>query len=896
MKKFLHVLSLCLGLIVVSVAAALAQTGSVKGTILDDETGEAIVGANILIKGTTNGVITDADGKFALENVPAGSLVLVISFIGYDNRELSVDVSDGRAAQLGSVRLGAQTIGLDEISIIASVAIDRKTPVAVSTVKGATIEARMGNQEFVEVLRSTPSIYVTKQGGGFGDSRINVRGFDQRNTAVMINGIPVNDMENGWVYWSNWAGLSDVTNSLQVQRGLSASRLAISSVGGTINIVTNAINMEKGGSASLTIGNDGYLKYGATYSTGLSQKGWAFTVQATRTVGDGFVGGTAFSAYSYFASIAKKFNEKHSLHLTAVGAPQWHNQRTLSTNDAITIDSMEAKGIRYNPQWGNKNGDEFSWVKNFYHKPKIFLNHYWTISEKTELATSAYVSIGRGGGSGDMGRINGSYRTSTKFRNDNGVRFDDIVRWNSGGTVADFGADNTPWSGGGGFDGQYVGVNAGPGSGFIRRSSMNEHNWYGVLSTLTHHINNEFTFSGGLDLRYYKGMHYRRVEDLLGLDAFFDDDDINNPEKYITGEGKDGGKIDYYNDGLVKWIGAFGQVEYSHNNFSAFLSGSYSNQAFQRIDYFLYTPEEQKSDWEAFGGGTLKAGFNYNIGANHNIFINGGKLWQQPIFDNIFLNNTNTVNEDAEDQKVTSIEVGYGYRSRYATVNVNAYNTEWTDRQISRNTTIDDEDGTANFFGVGQIHQGVELEISVSPIEGLNLTGMTSFGNWRYKDDFSASVYDEDQQFIGELSLYMKDVKIPDAAQATFSIGADYEIIRRLKIYGNYYYADKIYADFNVATDGTFLTEGKQAWQLPSYSLVDTGVSYGFKIGGLDVTWRLNINNLLDKEYISESETNKLFDAGDATADTEVGKRGSSTNIVYYGLGRTWNTSIKVKF
>lgn len=123
---------------------------------------------------------------------------------------------------------------------IRDVARDRQTPVAVSTIKATEIQEKLGSQEFPEILKSTPSVYTTKQGGGFGDSRINIRGFDQRNTAVMINGMPINDMENGWVYWSNWAGLSDVTSAMQVQRGLGSSKLAISSVGGTINVITKS--------------------------------------------------------------------------------------------------------------------------------------------------------------------------------------------------------------------------------------------------------------------------------------------------------------------------------------------------------------------------------------------------------------------------------------------------------------------------------------------------------------------------------------------------------------------------------------------------------------------------------------------------------------------------------
>ena len=100
---------------------------------------------------------------------------------------------------------------LDEIVVksrLIDVAKERKTPVAVSTIKATEIQAKIGNQEFPDLLKSTPSVYVSKSGGGYGDSRVNIRGFSQENIAVMINGMPVNDMENGAVYWSNWSGLS----------------------------------------------------------------------------------------------------------------------------------------------------------------------------------------------------------------------------------------------------------------------------------------------------------------------------------------------------------------------------------------------------------------------------------------------------------------------------------------------------------------------------------------------------------------------------------------------------------------------------------------------------------------------------------------------------------------
>ena len=239
--------------------------GTVTGTVMDSDQKDALIGATVYLKGTNYGTATDFNGAFEMSDVDAGDYTLVISYTGYAEMTKAITVTSG-TNDLGSFMLTGNSIGIDEVSVIASIAIDRKTPVAVSTIKGTEIEAKLGSQEYPEILRSTPSIYVTKSGGGFGDARINVRGFNQSNTAVMINGIPVNDMENGWVYWSNWAGLSDVTSNLQVQRGLGASKLAVPSVGGSINIITNAADFEKGGKVSLSAVSYTHLTLPTIYS------------------------------------------------------------------------------------------------------------------------------------------------------------------------------------------------------------------------------------------------------------------------------------------------------------------------------------------------------------------------------------------------------------------------------------------------------------------------------------------------------------------------------------------------------------------------------------------------------------------------------------------------------
>ena len=303
--------------------AQTAGSCSIVGYVIDALSGESLVGTSVLIQDQRKGVITNVSGEFKIDYLPVGKTSLNVSYIGYESVSKDFNLTDGRN-DLGVIELQPISLGLNEVEVIADIAKERMTPVAATTISATYIEQNLGNQEFPEILRNTPSVYVTKEGGGFGDSRINVRGFEQNNIAVMINGVPVNDMETGWVYWSNWSGLADVTNKMQVQRGLGASKLAIPAVGGTINILTNAAEFKKGGNVSTSIGNDGYTKYSTSLSSGLLDNGIAATMQLTHTRGNGYINGTDFKAYSYFISANYNISQKQRISATITGAPQMH--------------------------------------------------------------------------------------------------------------------------------------------------------------------------------------------------------------------------------------------------------------------------------------------------------------------------------------------------------------------------------------------------------------------------------------------------------------------------------------------------------------------------------------------------------------------------------------------
>ena len=618
---------LLVGLMMLSSLMTFAQ---ISGKVVDSNGKEPLPGATILVKGTNDGVVSDFDGNFTIDSANAGD-ILVVTYLGYETSE--VTAKEGIVILLN---VSAET--LDEV-ILTSGVIDvakvRETPVAVSTITASEIALKVGNLEFPEVMNSTPGVYATKQGGGYGDSRISLRGFDQRNTSFLINGQPVNDMENGWVYWSNWQGLTDVASGIQIQRGLGASRLAVPSVGGTVSIFTKAAEKTQGGSVAQTIGNDGYRKTAVTYNSGKNENGWAYSFLLSKWQGDGYIYGTQGEGTTYFAAIGyAPEDSKHAVNLTVLGAAQWHHQRTswVSIRD---YQNFGEAGIdrRWSSDAGFLNGEEFNMRRNFYNKPLATLNWDYQISDNLKLNTSLYASAGRGGGTGPRG---GNFRNSTidyfPFRKDltehyteggrgtrdaNGfINYDAAITHNQSSAQPYTGAIS-------GHSGQLIGSNGFRNDGvsrevLVRRASMNSHDWVGAISNLEGQFG-KFRTSIGVDLRQYKGYHYRVLNNLMGLDGYYSTGNKNSNGQIINtlveaspfrDTGIRGPKIDYYNNGIVGWQGVNGLVEYADDDkLTAVLQVGLSNQSFQREDFFDQ-PSLPISDTQNQGGGYIKGGAN----------------------------------------------------------------------------------------------------------------------------------------------------------------------------------------------------------------------------------------------------------------------------------------------
>ncbi|WP_410877986.1 TonB-dependent receptor [Myroides sp. DW712] len=918
---------------VITSTSAFSQN-KIKGTVIDGELNMSLPGATVLVKGTQNGTSTDANGAFTL-NVSSDKGEIVLSFIGYQSKTVAFKVDANNVANIGNIVLNPDENMLADIVImgVADVAKDRKTPVAVSTIKAAAIQEKLGTQEFPEMLNMTPSVYATKGGGGFGDSRINIRGFDQKNIAVMVNGMPVNDMENSSVYWSNWAGLSDVTSAMQVQRGLGSSKLAISSIGGTINILTRTADAREGGSLSAGIGNDNFFKGLASYNTGVLENGLSASVLLSHTFGDGYVNGTEFVGSNYFVGLGYQTEDKkHSVQLTLTGAPQTHWQRYNYTklSEFLDASSNGDPNIRYNKDLGTLNGKDYSAARNYYHKPVMSLNYDWQINETTKLGTVFYGSWGRGAGTTLAGKINGKY--ADNFRTaDGAIDFDGIVAWNQGGTPEGFGAARET---------KYNDAN----NGATILNKVNSHDWYGTVINLNKKLSEEFTLDFGVDARTYKGYHFRNVADFLGANGYQEKLDKNNPNGYLVTERHgmsvdynpwaktgDTGIVQYNNDGNARWYGAFTQLEYSKNDFTAFIQGSISNQDFQRVDHFVDKVNgtnglDYKTSWKSILGGNVKGGVNYNIDEHHNVFGNIGYYSKQPFFNGVYINNSNMLNPDLTNEKIFGVELGYGFRSSIFNANVNVYRTSWKDRierQVAyidytneKGELIEGYRGNVQLPGISQVHQGVEVDFNIRPLDKLTINGAFSFGDWKYtKNVTGATILDRDSneplidpntQKPYEMDVYLKDNKVGDAAQLTASLGVDYEVVEGLKFDAGYRFVDKLYSKIDIMEMST--KNNKGALELPSFNLFDLGMTFTMKVGKdkqNSVVVRANVNNVFDKIYIAEANTSKHAKTkGDfeevkdynAYRETSTWKGIDTSNQVWFGTGRTWNVTLRYNF
>lgn len=894
-----------------------AQDGyELSGTLRDGLSGEALMGVYIVVDGEPMAE-SDMDGNFVLTLV-SGTHLLKFSLVGYKDDSLQVAVNKNL-----NITHSLYLIQTETVVVTADIVTERKTPLAVSKIDGKELQEEIAGRDIVNATANTPSVYATQGGGGAGESRVNVRGFDQRNVAVLIDGMPVNDMTNGQVYWSNWIGLDAVTEMMQIQRGLSATKLALPAVGGTMNIITRGMNTKQGLRLRQEVGSFGYSSTNLLLSTGRLKGDWSLTLGGTYRRADGFADGTAHKAYFWFGRLDKDLG-KHHLALIGMGTWQESQQRafvgsveqwskTYATelyrrdgNGAQLSNNIQSYGLDYNSNWGYLNtgsGQEIRHQRiNQYHKPQISLRDYWTISSRLFWSNVLYMSMGKGG----------STQSNTGFGLDLSTgqyNFQGVWDENTNRTKDENGE---------------IRVNR-----FLRRAH-NDHMWYGLLSTLNYKLTEKAQLSGGVDVRDYTGRSYRTIYDVLGGNYYRANTNESDPGWTLDDLKRyDGQKFGYDYNNLVRWGGLFGQVEYMGKKWTAHATLSGAMNGYKRRDYYRrdlhladtiihsltaneinrynnvgYTyqgrtyhiddPEVKvaETDWNWFSTFVIKGGASYKVNEHQQVYANAGFFSKAPRFDNVYYFD-NRKFRDIKNEQVRAIEGGYNFYYASWTLSVNAYYTTWLNKPVesANSVEINGETFRYNINGLAARHTGLELEGKYNLSKSIQLDANISLGDWIWTSGDTVRITDDNGNEVAKEWFSAKGVHVGDAPQTQLGGALRYTfqrgVLKGVYIKPRLFIYDRHWANFDPLSLGSLGAEGnadRESWRAPGYMLLHCFAGYRFRMREHSLNLQAGCTNLLNTVYVADARNNNNG------ADFDAKSAG-----IFLGLGRQFSLSLTLE-
>ncbi len=808
-----------------------AQT-KISGKLIDAVDGQPLPLVAIQFDGGQKSGISDPQGNFTLD-IAQFPETLKFSLLGY--KPLSY-LLESKPDSLLTLKMSAQNIDLEEISIMADYASERFTPVSFTTIKAETIRTQLGDKPFPEIFKRSPSVYAARDGGGSGDATLSIRGFKQENIAVLLNGVPINGAENGLVYWNNWLGLTEATASIQVQRGIGASKVALNSVGGTVNILTQQNGQQEGGFVSLSTTDYGNRKFTFAYQTGKLKNDWSVSLLASRVEGPGYVDATYVDGWAYFLTVSKNFGHNQRLVFSALGGPEKHGQRNLK----LSQQEIDLRGYRFNKDWGSYNGEIKNASENFYFKPHFSLTHFWNINEANYLSTSVYFSPGWGGGkwSDSFNYGQGVF----DFRNPSGqIDWEAIYNRNNSNTETYTLSDGSTVSG---F------------SSLVQTNFLASHIWAGALSSLETKLGQHSKIIAGIHYRYFISSLKQTVGDLLGGQFYIDD--YSWSAAGIAGRNEiklPGDDIRINNGALLHQTSLFAQFEQSVGDINLFAGGTLTQNMMQRHDVYNY-PNNKWSPQVHITGFDFKAGLNYNIQKNQQLYINGGVFSKAPYYKFAFGNFTNTPVQKVEREKVNTIEAGYALRFEKLNLSANAYYTLWKDVSFLSNEYIQLENNQqtrAMVKGLEALHKGIEVTLSNRFADWLTVGFVLSAGDWRWQNNVEATLFDDRDIAVDTVKVFANGLKVGGQPQLQTNVFAELLVLKTFRLGMDYTYYDLHYADFDPAGRQN-PDDRTQSYRIPGSGEFDIHLEFSPRIKSARLTVFGNCSNVFDKHRILKGE------------------------------------------
>lgn len=771
-----------------------------------------------------------------------------------------------------------------------SLSITEDAPIFVTTLDD--IDNGSSGQSSSGLLQSSRDVFATTAAYNFGVARFRIRGYNSDQTVIMVNGIPMNDMESGRGTWYKWGGLNDVTRYAESKRWLTSNPYHFGGLGGYSNINAKASGIRKGHNLSYASTNRAYrhrIMY--TQGTGMMENGWAFAASLSyRYSQEGYVQGTSYNALGYYLAAEKKINDNHSLNLSILGAPSNRGKNGISVQETYALTGNNY----YNSYWGYQTVNGKQVKRNsrqaISHMPIIALTHDWKINNKSKLTSSLYTSFGKYGQTSlnwndakdprpDYYRYLPSYFYA---RNDslNGNILRD--QWLNDPTFSQIKWDDLYYTNKNNLYYQ-ENVNGVAGNNItgLRSKYIIETRWnnvlsYGATSNYNLKINDNINLASGVYIQYQRNHYYKTIDDLLGGDFWLDVDrfasqvgadpaiiqnDISTPNKLV----RVGDKFDYdYYINNYK-AATFGQLNFTYDKFDFYTSVELSGTSFNRdgVNQNGKFPDDSqgKSETASFFNYAAKAGAVYKISGRQFITVNGLVKTQAPWSRNSFISprTRDFLIDNLQNEFIYSGDISYILKYPKLKMRATYYYTERKNAVWSRSFYHDEYNSFVNYVmkGVNYLNHGVEFGIDGQIYGGWSANAALAYGQYLYTSRPTASVYvDNSAELLDEnKTIYLKNYRVGGMPQSALSVGVKYRGKKYWFAGANFNYYGDIYLDPNpdrrtAEAVANYVTTDPQWGQVLDQTKLDNGYSVSlfagksFKISNYYINFSVNVSNL----------------------------------------------------
>ena len=913
-------------LFVLQAINAFGQSNSVVfGKIIDSKTQQPIENVVISIQNTNHTQLTDANGKFSLEELISGEQLLLIKSDGYKDQLLQIVIVDGKLLDLDTIALETDLTQEKQLALITISENDLDND-------------NSSSESTTSLLQSSRDAFLQAAAFNFGAARFSVRGIDNKYSKVMINGVPMNRVADGRPQYSNWGGLNDATRNQEFSNGSSPSDYTFGGIAGTQEINTRASIYRPGTRISFLNTNTNYsYRTMATSASGMNKKGWAYVVSGSRRWAQkGYYDGTDYAANSLFISIEKRLSDKQSLNFTAIYA-----QNKRGKNGPNTDELSNLEGLKYNSYWGLQDGEiRNSRVKNT-EEPVYMLAHYWKINPKTNLNTTISYQMGKIGNSRiDFTKADNPdptyYRKLPSYYANlfsNGIYVGDSPTnvSNAETTKNNFLANpQLDWKN------MYKinGENLANGSRFALYEDRNDENSATANSNFSTQLTDNVLLSAGGNYLYSKTKNFKNMLDLLGGSHFTDistfglteeqqQSDLNNPFRKI-GVGEHYGYN--YNIAVTK-LEAFTQFKFIYKKVDFYLAQSFSRSSYQREGLYKngYYPmnslgKSEKINFDNFG---FKGGLTYKISGRNYIDFNAIYMTKAPNTKDVFANArvNNSATDKITSETIKALDWSYIIKTPIFKARFTGYFSETLNATNINYYYADGINSSGNgayvsevVTGMNKKNRGIEVGLEYQITSTIKLAGVAAYGEYTITNNPNVSLTDDASSTVTNYGkAKLTDYKQAGMPQQAYSFGIEYRDPKFWWIGANAnYLADNYLSVSSILRTDNFYTnvdnvgikiDQKLADQYLKQEKFDPFFLMNL-VGGK--SWRLKsttlglfatVNNILDIAY----KTGGFEQSRNATYRQEFEDHQSGGPSVFspkyfYGYGRTYMVNVYLTF